>query len=124
MIKLVLKLAVAALVANASWRIGSAYLSYYRFQDSVKETALYSKEKSDEQLRQRVLELASAYDVPLSDEALSIRREENHTFVAGSYVKPVDLFPGYRYSWPFKIDIDAYTITPVKLDDLNNPRPQ
>jgi hypothetical protein len=116
MIKLIVKLAIAALVANLCWRVGSAYLSFYRFKDSVKETALYSKGKSDGELRQKVLDLASTYDVLLDDAALSIRREENHTYVAGSYKQPVDLFPGYQYEWPFTFDIDAYTITPVTLD--------
>ena len=52
MFRLLVKLAIAGLIANASWRMGSAYLSFYRFKDAVAETTQYSKEKSDDELRQ------------------------------------------------------------------------
>ena len=38
MIKIIVKMAIAALIANASWRVGSAYLTYCRFKDAVEET--------------------------------------------------------------------------------------
>jgi hypothetical protein len=121
MAKVIVKLAIAALVANAAWRIGSAYASFYRFKDSVAEAALYSQEKSDEDLRQRVLELAATYDVPLDEDAIDIHRSNNHTFVMASYTKLIDIVPGFKYRWPFTLDVDAFLITPVKLGDLSNP---
>ena len=33
----------------------------------------------------------------------------NHTIVDGSYVRPVDLLPGYQYPWPFTWHIDTFT---------------
>ena len=122
MIRPILKLAIAALLANASWRLGSAYLTYYRFKDAVTQTAQYSKGKSEEELRRRVRELASEYDMPLGEDAVTVRRESNHTFVDGAFTKPVDLLPGYPYPWPFSLNIDVFTITPVKLGDLANPQ--
>ena len=56
--KLLIKLAVVALVANASWRLGTEYLTHYRFADSVQEAAIDSGQ-TDAQLRQHVLELAA-----------------------------------------------------------------
>jgi len=41
MLKLLIKLALAALVANAAYRLGTAYLSYYRFTDAVAQTAQF-----------------------------------------------------------------------------------
>lgn len=122
MIRFILRLAIAAFIVNATWRVGSAYMTYYRFTDTVTQTAQYSKGKSEEELRQRVLELAAEYDVPLGENAVTVRRKSNHTFVDGSFTKPVDLLPGYRYPWPFRVNIDVFTITPVKLGDLANPQ--
>ena len=119
MIRLLVKLAIAGLIVNATWRTGSAYLSFYRFKDAVAETAQYSKGKSDDELRQRILELASNYDVPLADEDLTIRHEEDHTLVDGSYTQLVDVVPGYQYPWPFKFSIDSFTIGPLKKELLN-----
>jgi hypothetical protein len=113
MIRLLFKLAVAALIANAVWRAGSVYLSFYRFKDAVAQTAQYSKGTED-QLRLRILELAANYDVPLADDALTVRRTDDHTLVDASYTKLVDVVPGYRYPWPFTFSIDTSANVPIK----------
>jgi hypothetical protein len=122
MIKTIIKLAVAALIANAAWRMGSAYMTFYRFKDAVTEAAQYSKGKSEDELRQRVFELASNYDVPLSEDAVAVRRQDNHTLVDASYTQPVDVLPGYRYQWPLAVNIDTFTIIPIKPSDVINPQ--
>ena len=121
MIRLIVKLAIATLIANASWRAGSAYMTFYRFKDAVTAAAQFGKGRSDDDLRQRVLELASNYDVPLAEDAVTVRRQDNHTLVNASYTQPIDLLPGYRYQWPFTFNIDTFTVTPVRPGDLINP---
>jgi hypothetical protein len=108
--KLVVKLAIAGLVANAAWQLGSAYVAFYRFKDAVSETVLFSAEKSKAELQLRVIELASQYEIPLDTDAVSVRRDDrNHTIVDGSYTQPVDLLPGYRYPWRFVCHVDVFT---------------
>ena len=115
MIKLLLKLAIVALLANATWRIGSAYATHYRFTDAVQATTQFRGAKTDEQIRERVLDLASQYDLPLVDDGLTVRTENtNHTVVDGSYAKPIDLVPGYTYRWPFKFHIDTFGLGSLK----------
>ena len=109
MIKLIIKLAIAALIANASWRVGSAYLSYYKFEDAAREVTQFRGDKSDSQIESRIFDLASEYDLPLTRNNLTIRREESHTIVDGSFTRPIELAPGYTYPWPFSIHIDTFT---------------
>ena len=109
--KLLIKLAVVALLANAAWRLGAEYLTHYRFADSVQEAAIDSGQ-SDAQLRQHVLELAAKYDVPLTDEALTIRTEDRHRYINGVYVKPITILPGYDRDWSFTLAVESYVITP------------
>jgi hypothetical protein len=109
-IKVLLKLVVAALVANAAWRLGSAYLAYYRFTDAVQATTQYRGDKSDAQLQSRILELAAQYDVPLAPDAFTVRRDESHTIVDGSFKKPVELLPGYAYPWAFTWHTDTFVV--------------
>jgi len=117
MIKLVIKLVLAALVANAAWRLGSAYMQYYRFKDAVTETAQFGGDKTSSQIRQRVLELASQHEVPLAEDAVTVRRDDRgHIYVDGSYTQPVDLLPNYHYPWTFKMEIDVFTAKPPKID--------
>ena len=70
--------------------------------------------QSDAQLRQHVLELAAQYDVPLTDEALTIRTEYSRRFINGSYVKPIAILPGYDRNWSFTLAVESYVITPKR----------
>ena len=119
--KALIKLIVIVLIANALFRIGSAYTAFYRFKDSVHGAAM-DQGRSEENLRQKVLELAATYDVPVAEEGITIRREEHHTFVDMSYAAPVAVLPGYVYSWPFSVNVDAFVIVPPsRLNDLARP---
>jgi outer membrane receptor for ferric coprogen and ferric-rhodotorulic acid len=111
MLKLLVKLAVAALIANAVWRVGTAYMQYYRFTDAVTQTAQFGTEKSRTDQPQRIVELASQYDVPLAENDFTVQRDErNHTLIDGSYTKPLDLMPGYQYQWPFTLHVDVLNV--------------
>jgi hypothetical protein len=115
--KTLLKLAVVALVANATWRVGTAYMSFYRFKDSVQATTQFRGEKSDQQIRARILELAGEFDVPISEQTLSLRIDEaHHTIVDATYERPIDVLPGFTYPWPFAVHVDTFTMTPQKPD--------
>ena len=121
MIKTIIKLAIVALLANGIWRIGSAYLSFYRFKDAVDEMALHSKGKTLDELKDKVLELASSYDEPIDADAVSVRREDLQLIIEGSYKKPVLLAPGFEYAWPFTLNVDEMILNPTRAGDLTNP---
>ena len=91
MIKLAIKLAIVALLANAAWHLMAAYTSHYKFKDAVQQATLFGNDKSVEQIKTRVLALASDYDLPLREGDVSVRREQLHTFVDGAYTKSLDL---------------------------------
>ena len=109
MIKFLVKLALAALIAHATWRIGSAYLSDYRLRDGAHAAALTPR-VNDGQLRARIMELAAENDASLEDENLVIRRDASHIYVDASYVRVVDVLPGYSHPWPFSWSIEVYVL--------------
>ena len=111
MIRFLLKLAVAALIVNATWRLGSAYATFYRFKDAVTEASRFSGAKSEEELRRRVLELASQFEVPVDEQDFSIRREGNHTNIDGTYTQSIELAPAYPYPWSFDWSVDTFTLS-------------
>jgi hypothetical protein len=114
-IKTLVKLAFVALLANATWHVFVVYLAHYKFKDSVTSTAQFGGEKTEAQLRERILELAGEFDVPVTDENLLIRREEHRTIVETSYKRPVELVPGYKYQWPFTMRVDLFTTPSIRL---------
>ena len=110
MIRLVIKLAIVAFIVNATWRIGSAYVSFYKFKDAVQGTSQSSPGHSEAELRQRILELASQFDLPVNEDSFSIRRENDHTYINGSYTQPLQVLPRYWYPWTFTWSSDTFTI--------------
>ena len=113
--KLLIRLLIVAVIANATWRIGSAYLTYYRFKDAVRQTTQFRGKLTDEQVHSRLLELADEYGVPVTDETLTITVRDNHTIVEGSYNQPIDIVPTYRYDWPFKFYVDTFVTDPANI---------
>ena len=113
MIKLLLKLIVVALVANAAWHLMTAYTAYYKFKDSVQQTTQFGNDKNVEQLKMRILALAADYDLPISEDDLSVRREGVHTIVDTSYSKSIDLAPGFSQPWRFEVHVDTFSEAPM-----------
>ena len=116
MIKGLIKLAIAALIANACWRLGSAYLSFYRFKDSVQQASQFGSGESEQELQQRILELASQYDIPVAPEAVIVRRDGKHTLTEGEYSQAIDFAPGLTRPWTFKWETDTFVTAPPVLD--------
>lgn len=121
--RILIKLAIAGLVIHGSWRVGSAYWTYYRFRDAVQAAAQFSGDKSEREVQSRVLEIASAMQVPVAPEQVSVRREQNHTFIDAAYFDQIEVLPTYRYPWEFKVKVDAWTVSLSKAGGLA-PAPQ
>ena len=122
MIKTVIKLAFVALIANATWHVFGAYSSHYKFMDGVQYAAQYRGDTTDEGLRETILGLASQFEVPVTAADVSVTHQDAHTIVELSYVRPVDLAPGFTYPWPFSVHLDTFTVNPPKPGDLRVPK--
>jgi hypothetical protein len=122
MIKAALKLALLAVVANATWHMFTVYSAHYKFKDAVHYVAQYRGDKTDEQLRQQILEMAAQADLPIDAERLTVRHQETHTIVETAYTRVVEPFPGFKYPWPFTVHVDAYTTTPPTPHNLGTPK--
>jgi len=119
--KLLIKLAITALIANAAFRLGTEYVTHYKFRDSVREAAMY-RAGSDDELRQRVMEAAAAYNIPLADDAFTVRRDSGQAFIRGSYAKPIELVPGFPHSWRFDWEIEALVNDVPRIPGAPLPR--
>lgn len=111
MIKLLFKLAIVALLANAAYHIGSEYLTYFKFRDAIRDAAMF-KAKNDTELMARIMDLAAQYEIPLDEENVSIQREERKISVEGWYDKPVEVAPNYDYPWHFGLSLEVVSSVP------------
>jgi hypothetical protein len=121
MIKTVIKLAIAALVVHACWRSANVMLRYYKFKDAVHEALLFSNAKSDGQLQARVMELASQFEVPVSEENVAITHEENKTVINAVYTDQVELVPTKFFPWQFKVNVETINLNMPSSGDIRAP---
>jgi len=112
--KLAIKLILVALIANAAWHLGNAYMSFYRFKDGVEQAALFSVGKSDAAVKQKVLDLAAQYSVPVDEDNFTFRREAGHTYISGTYTQNVDLLPNYHFPWKFSWSVESTDLSGLK----------
>jgi len=108
--KTLIKLALVAIVANATWHLFVVYSAHYKFKDAVQYAAQTRGKKTDEDLRQEVIYIATQAELPIDEEHLVVRRVDGTlTTVDTTYTRTVELFPGFTYQWPFLVHVDAYT---------------
>jgi hypothetical protein len=110
--KTLIKLIIAALIVHATWRAGPVYFRYYQFKDGVQQTAQFSGTRSENELHNRVLELARELQVPLEADRLRVRRQDNRTLIDATYDERLELLPRYFYPWQLRVSVDAFTIVP------------
>lgn len=118
MLRTAVRIGVVLLIAHALYRTVPVYWSYYQFKDAVEETALYSKNRTDAEITQRVIELAAQFDVPIDRETLEVRRDADYTYIDLWWVQRVEIVPRYHYPWRFEVSTRAWHIKPVTAGDV------
>ena len=106
MIKLLIKLAIVALLANAVFHIGTEYLTYVRFRDAIRDAAMF-KAKNDRELMARIMALSEQYDVPLEEENVTLDRMDRTVSIEGWYDKPIEVVPNYQYPRHFSLSLEV-----------------
>ena len=122
MLKAILRLIAIALIANATWHLFTAYMAHYKFRDAVEQASQFGNDLSDDQLHQRVVDLAVQYDVPVGD-AFTIRREAKHTIIEGTYARPIELLPTVPVRWPFSWHTDTLSFKPAPGEEASPLKP-
>jgi len=103
MIKKLITLAVFLALAYATFNVGTVWIRYQQFQDAVREIALFGSDKTDDQLRARVMERAERDKVPLDSENVRIERVADRVTITASYVETIKVLPGYERQWQFAV---------------------
>jgi hypothetical protein len=103
-IRRLLGLAVFLLIVHAAVRGGIVWMHYQNFKDGVRQAALFSGTKTDDVLRDQVLQLAQQNEIPLDPDSMTIDRAGGSVTIRASYVATVEWFPGYRRPWQFQVE--------------------
>jgi hypothetical protein len=118
MIRTLLKLAFVALLANATWHIFGAFAPHYRLVDAVRNASQFRGDLTDAALQEKVLFLASQFDVPITEDDVKITHDAAYTTIDAAYLRPIEVVPGYTYKWPFTIHVETLNSRPPAGDPL------
>lgn len=114
----ILKLAFGALLILGTVQAGRAAIKHYAFVDAIQEAMLFVGSRTEEELVDRVMEIAADHQVPLEYENLTVRREAFQVLVDGTYTETIEIIPRiWSRRWDFAIDVD------VRLLEDTRPRP-
>ena len=105
-----IKLALAALVIHAVYQVGTAYWDHYQFTDAVQQVAQFGESEPIAEIKERVMQLARERNLPISDEAITVVRQQRRIDVDGEYMRTIQLVPGYRRPWKFTVDVVVLTL--------------
>ena len=99
MVKRLIELLILAAFVYAGWHAGTAYVNYYQFKDALNELAIFAGRSSEDDLKQRVIQLAGKYDIPLDPEAVVVHTDAEVTQISAPYTARVKLLPNYSFDW-------------------------
>lgn len=104
--KTIIKLLVAAVILNATVRLGMSALTQYQFRDAVQEAVLFGSQETTGDLQAVILKEAEELGVPLEAGNVDVERQGMLTTAEATYTDQIEVFPRYFYpmTWTFKVD--------------------
>jgi hypothetical protein len=103
MIRRLLALVIVLALVYAGWHVGVVWSQYRKFQDDVRNVALFGNDKTDDDLKSKVMDLASQNQVPLQPDAIAITRRAGEVTIEAHYTQAVTVLPGYTRSLDFAV---------------------
>ena len=89
----VIKLLIAALVLNGTYRLGVVYWEHYEFEDAVQKAIQFSQNATPEELTSAIVELADEREIPLDPGGLTVTRKQRQVIVDAAYERTVEIAP-------------------------------
>jgi hypothetical protein len=108
--KTIIKLIIAAVLANAAYRSGSVFLKYYQFKDETQQMVLFGQAETITALTSQILSEAMKRGVPLDGDGVTVTRQGMRTVAEISYTESVEVFPRYLYPVAFSFTAEAYGV--------------
>lgn len=107
MLRLVLRLVILGLLVHAAVRVLPEFWHYMQFKDAVTEVASYPGRRTNDQLRDRILELAEVHQIPIEAQDVAVTRQGDRVLVSTAWTAQLQYLP--RKSWPhdFIVDIEG-----------------
>jgi hypothetical protein len=114
MFRLIIKLAIAGLIAHAAYRVGPPFLNYYKFQDAVDEAIMFQntasftgKRQSPQELLDKLARIARENNVPLNRDDFQLTLTTSATTLDARYTVQLEYFPRRFKPHEFVIHVEG-----------------
>lgn len=115
--KTIFQIGVAAILLTASVQGGRAAFKHYQFVDAIQEAMLFAGSRTEDQIADRVMELAGDHQIPLDPGNISVQRAPYLITIDAPYTDTVNVLPGvYSRPWDFETKVN------VRLLEDTRPR--
>ena len=112
--KTILGLLFAALVVNASVRLGDSVWRNYQFEDSINQEARFGDSRTAAMLKRKILQRAADHGVEVTDEDLVVERRGIATYVSVQYTEALELIPrAYVHEQVYDITMTVQPVQPL-----------
>lgn len=106
MMRRIVTLVVLLAIAYAGFHIGIVFFHDQEFRDAVRNIALFGAGKSDDALRDSVMNAAAENAIPLDADYIDISRQSvvgvnDHVIIKYAYAMMIPVFPGYQRRFEF-----------------------
>jgi len=105
--KTIIKLLIVIAIINAAARAGLAAAKYYQLKDQSQQLVTFGGNASPGELQNRILEQATALQLPLVYEDIMVTRDGFKTTAQAAYTQPVEVFPNYKYPVKFHFVVEG-----------------
>jgi hypothetical protein len=110
-LKIGLGIAALVLVVDVGWQLAACEIASIELQDDMKDMASqlgtrigFSDLQSDEQLRENILRKADRYDIPLTEQQITVERtgygKDATIYLAADYTELIGI-PGFSFALHF-----------------------
>ena len=117
MLRNLVRIAVLLLLAHALYRFVPVYMHHHQFKDAVAEAALFSKDRTDAEIIDRVMELAGRYQIPIDRHAVQVTRDDRKTYINVMYEEQIEWVPSYKRTMPFTVEVEGWHVRPPTAVD-------
>jgi hypothetical protein len=115
--KTIIQIAVAFTLLTGAVQGGRAAVKHYSFVDAIQEAMLCAGGRTEDQIADKVMQLAGDYQIPLDPEKVSVERLPYEINIEAPYTDTVNLLPGfYTRRWDFDTSVH------VRLLEDTRPR--
>src|SRR5689334_4835648 len=107
MVKLVLKLAILGLIANALYQVVPPFYTNWKFRDALKELASFSQRKSVDEILDRCVLIAKEHDLALDRTDFTVNKGRVVTTIDTSYIVDLKYIPGKPHLYTFVVHAEG-----------------